>query len=403
MLRVDHPAEPTPQAVTLLDPATGAAAWYHRRWNWRSSQAPVLSHAQDLVGLSGPRADNPDDYQTRILRTRTGEEVATVRFGGAPGLLMAMSDDRLLYVGDRGEVFTAYDFSGARLWGTTMPNGCKGAAAQMTGARLVMLADCVPAPDRAVARDYVLAFDLDDGALVWQREVDRRARVAPESFLVTEDAVVIDSRTEVRVSDGPYSARRFEHKLLAFDTADGELLWRKRDQVFGSTHTSACGGTLYLSNPTAHVEALGEAGSSPAKPSVGDGGRRTVQLVECYAATHRQGSWLGVMTYDLHTGEQLYHKAIKLGYTPLEAEVARGWATVLPDNRALLTSDFSLDPTIPDCRLYEIEDGEAERLDVAEEGLPEAWCHDAQLTAVAGGVAISYVNDDGTRGIALVS
>src|SRR5699024_10997308 len=76
MLRVDHPADPTPQAVTLLDPATGSAVWYHRRWNWRSAQEPVLSHTQELVALTGPRADKEEDYQTRVLHTRTGEEAA---------------------------------------------------------------------------------------------------------------------------------------------------------------------------------------------------------------------------------------------------------------------------------------------------------------------------------------
>ena len=402
MLRLDYPKRPAPQAVTLLDPATGAAVWYHRRWNWESAQAPVLSHGQDLVALSGPRADNPDDYQTRVLRTQTGEEVATAGFDGAPGLLMALADDRLLYAGERGEVFGAYDFSGERLWEAEMPAGCEGASAQISGGRLVMLADCVPAPNRTIARDYVFAFDLGDGELVWEKEIDRRAQVVPESFLVTEDAVVVDSREEVRVSDGPFSARRFHHKLLALDLENGDLLWRNEDQVFGSTHSSACGGTLHLSRPTAVLEIGGEVGGGSAKATVGAGGQRTVQLVECYAAAEGEGSWLGVMAYDLETGAKLYRKSVNLGFTPLDPEVARGWATVLPDNRALLASDLSLDPTQPDCRLFQIEEGRATRLDV-DEDLPEAWCHDAQLTAVSGGVAISYVNGDGTRGIAMVS
>lgn len=405
MLRVDHPASPTPQAVTLLDPDTGSAAWYHRRWNWLAAQEPVLSHAEDLVALSGPRADNRDDYQTRVLDVRTGEEVGTAEFDGTPGLLLAVADDRLVYTGERSSTFTAYDFSGERLWSTQLPEGCEGTAAQITADRLVMLADCVPAPGRMNAEDHMLAFALADGEPVWAHAIEEAAEVVPESFLVTEGAVIIDSRVEQRVSDGPFSARRFDHNLMAVDADDGTLLWSTEGQQFGSTHSSACGGTLHLSYPTALAEATGGNGEgAPPKASVGQAERRTVQLVECYSAENDgEAAWLGVMAYDLESGERLYRHAVHLGFTPLDPEIARGWATVLPDNRALLATDLSTDPTAPDCRLYQIEGGDATGLDTAEEDLPEAWCHDAQLTTVAGGVTISYVNDDGTRGVALVS
>ncbi|THV43423.1 PQQ-binding-like beta-propeller repeat protein [Glycomyces buryatensis] len=400
LLRVDHPTNPMPQAVTLVDPATGEAVWYHRRWNWRSSQSPTLSQSETLVGLSGPRADNPDDYQTRVLRTQTGEEVATADFNGSPGLLLALSDDRLLYAGERGEAFTAYDFEGEQLWQAFMPDGCEGTAAQITGDRLLMLADCVPAPDRPVARDYILAFDLNDGESVWTQEIDWRAQVAPGSFLVTEKAVIIDSRIEQRVTDGPFSARRFDHKLLAYDIADGEELWHNKGEQFGSTNSSACGGTLYLSQPTPESTAAGAASDrSTAKVASSS---RTVQLVECYTAKHREGSWLGVMAYDLDTGERQYRKSVRLGFTPLDPEVARGWATVLPDNRALLAVDLSLDQTAPKCRLFEITKGDAEEIEFESESMPENWCQEAQLTTVASGAAISFVKSDGTRGIALV-
>ncbi|WP_155830302.1 PQQ-binding-like beta-propeller repeat protein [Glycomyces tenuis] len=406
MLRVDHPAEPTPQAVTLLDPDTGTAAWYHRRWNWLAAQEPVLSHAQDLVGLSGPRADNRDDYQTRVLDARTGEEVATAEFDGTPGVLLALADDRLVYTGVHSSTFTAYDFTGERLWSTRLPEGCEGTAAQITADRLVMLTDCVPAPNRLRAQDHMLAFALADGEAVWELPIDEAAEVVPESFLVTEGAVVIDSRIEQRVSDGPFSARRFDHNLMAVDADDGTVLWSSEGQQFGATHTSACGGTLHLSYPTALAEATGGNGEgSPPKASVGQAERRTVQLVECYSGGNDgEGAWLGVMAYDLESGERLHRQAVHLGFTPLDPEVARGWATVLPDNRALLATDLSLDPTAPDCRLYQIDGGDPVELEAAEQGLPEAWCRDAQLTTVAGGVAISYVNgEDGTRAVALIS
>jgi outer membrane protein assembly factor BamB len=406
MLRVDHPADPTPQAVTMLDPATGAAVWYHRRWNWLAAQEPVLSHAQDLVGLTGPRADNSEDYQTRVLETRTGAEVATADFDGSPGVLLALEDDRLVYTGVRSSRFTAYDFSGERLWSTRLPEGCEGTAAQITADRLVMIADCVPAPDRLRAQDHLFAFDLADGEAVWELPIDGTAEVVPESFLVTEGAVVIDSRVEQRVSDGPFSARRFEHNLMAIDADDGTVLWSSEGQQFGATHSSACGGTLHLSYPTALAEATGESvEGSPPKATVGQAERRTVQLVECYSGgDDGENAWLGLMAYDLESGERLYRKAVRLGYTPLDPEVARGWATVLPDNRALLAVDLSLDPTAPDCRLYQIDGGDPVELEAAEQGLPDAWCRDAQLTTVAGGVAISYVNgEDGTRAVALVS
>jgi len=407
LLRTDHPADPTPQAVTMLDPATGAAVWYHRRWNWLASQPPVLSHAQDLVALSGPRADNPEDFQTRVLHARDGQEVATTGFDGAPGVLLALAEDRLLYAEDGSAVFHVYDFGGNLLWDAEMPPGCEGTAAQIAGSRALMLADCVPAPDRPVARDYVLAFDLEDGAAAWEKELDVRAEVVPDSFLVTEDAVVLDSRIEHRVTDGPFSARRFEHKLIAFAAADGAERWHVSDQTFGSTNSSACGGTLHLSQPTAEP-AAGVAAAGEARPQAPASARRTVQIIECYSARDREGSWLGVMSYDAETGERLHREAVRLGYTPLDPEVARGWGTVLPDNRALLAADLSLDPTRPDCRLYQVEGDEAERVEfplTRSDGaqIPADWCHEAQLSAVGTGGAISYVNEEGTRGIAVVS
>ncbi|THV24369.1 PQQ-binding-like beta-propeller repeat protein [Glycomyces paridis] len=406
LLRTDHPAEPTPQAVTMLDPASGAAVWYHRRWNWLAAQAPVLSHPQDLVALSGPRADDRGDYQTRVLRARDGEEVATAGFDGSPGTLLAVADDRLLYAQDRSARFTVYDFGGSALWEAEMPPGCEGTAGQIAGSRVVLLADCVPAPDRPVARDYVLAFDLDDGAEAWEQALDLQAEVVPESFLVSGDAVVIDSRIEHRVTDGPFSARRFEHGLIAYAVADGAERWRVDDQSFGSTNSSACGGTLHLSQPTS-AAATGVAATGDAKAQVPAAERRTVQIVECYTAKEREGSWLGVMAYDADSGERLYRKSVRLGFTPLDPEVARGWATVLPDNRALLAADLSLDPNGPDCRLYQVAGGEVAELAFAADGegaaaVPADWCHDAQLSAVGTGAAVSFVNEDGTRGIAMV-
>ncbi|MCC3764655.1 PQQ-like beta-propeller repeat protein [Glycomyces sp. TRM65418] len=406
LLRTDHPAEPVPQAVTMLDPATGAALWYHRRWNWRSAQPPTLSQDETLVALTGPRADNNGDFQTRVLRARDGAEVATASFDGSPGVLLALIEDRLLYAEDKSAVFTVYDFDGDLLWKGEMPAGCEGTAAQVADSRVLMLADCVPAPDRRDARDHVLAFDLDDGTRAWKREIHQEAQVVPESFLVTEDTIVLDSRIEHRVSDGPFSARRFEHHLIAYAIADGSERWRTEEQTFGSTNSSACGGTLHLSQPTAPADGVVAGGESKAQaPSAT---RRTVQIIECYAATDREGSWLGVMAFDADSGERLHHQAVQLGFTPLEPEVARGWGTVLPDNRAMLAADLSLDPTRPDCRLYEVAGGKtapiefpADRHDGA--GIPANWCHDAQLSAVGSGAAISYVKEDGTRGIAVVS
>ncbi|GAA2299970.1 hypothetical protein GCM10009853_065400 [Glycomyces scopariae] len=409
LLRTDHPTAPTPQAVTMLDPATGAAVWYHRRWNWLASQSPVLSHAQDLVALTGPRADDRDDFQTRVLRSRDGEEVATASFDGTPGTLLALADDRLLYAEDGSEVFHVYDFGGDLLWDAEMPPGCEGTAAQVAGERVVLLADCVPAPDRSVARDYVLAFDLDDGAAAWEREVDTDAEVVPDSFLVSGDTVLIDSRVEDRVTDGPFSARRFEHKLLAYAVADGDISWRMSGQSFGSTNSSACGGTLHLSQPTG-APAAGIAAGGDSRADVPVAERRTVQIIECYTAKDREGSWLGVKSYDADSGDKLYRAQVRLGYTPLDPEVARGWGTVLPDNRALLAADQSLDPTAPDCRLYEVSAGDVRQIElpgtVPVDGespvVPANWCHDAQLSAAGTGGAVSYVNADGARGIAVV-
>ncbi|MDN3240773.1 PQQ-binding-like beta-propeller repeat protein [Glycomyces tritici] len=406
LLRTDHPAEPTPQAVTMLDPATGAAVWYHRRWNWLSSQPPVLSQAQDLVALTGPRADNNGDFQTRVLGARDGDEVATADFDGSPGVLLGLAPDRLLYTKDKSETFSVYDFGGGLEWEAAMPDGCEGTAAQLAGGRALVLADCVPAPDRSVARDIVLAFDLDDGAPAWQREIERGAVVVPESFLVTEDSIVLDSRIEHRVTDGPFSARRFEHQLIAYAIADGAERWRVEDQTFGSTNSSACGGTLHLSQPTS-TAASGVTAGGEAKAQVPASERRTVQIIECFTAKDREGSWLGVMAYDADTGERLYRRAVRLGFTPLDPEVARGWAAVLPDNRAMLAADLSLDPTRPECRLYEVTEGRASEVPFAAESadgtpIPANWCHDAQLSPLGTGAAVSFVDEDGTRGIVVV-
>ncbi|HEX2143093.1 MAG TPA: PQQ-binding-like beta-propeller repeat protein [Glycomyces sp.] len=407
LLRTDHPAEPTPQAVTMLDPLTGAVIWYHRRWNWLASQDPVLSQAQDLVALSGPRADNNGDYQTRVLSARDGGEVATVGFDGSPGALLGFAEDRLLYAKDKSEIFSVYDFDGDLLWNAEMPPGCEGTAAQVADSRVLMLADCVPAPDRPVARDHVLAFDLDDGEPVWEHEIDQRAEVVPESFLVTEDTTVLDSRIQHRVSDGPFSARHFEHELIAYAVADGAEHWRVAGQSFGSSTSSACGGTLHLSQPVA-VRAAGRAASGDGRPQARDAERRTVQIIECYTAKDREGSWLGVMAYDADSGEHLYRTSVRLGFTPLDPEVTRGWGVVLPDNRAVLAADLSPDSTRPDCRLYEVVDGVVRGVDFAAERadgskIPANWCHDAQLSAVGTGTAISYADRDGTRAIAIVS
>jgi hypothetical protein len=406
LLRTDHPADPTPQAVTMLDPATGAATWYHRRWNWLASQPPVLSQAQDLVALTGPRADNNGDFQTRVLSARDGSVVGTADFDGSPGVLLALADDRLLFTKDRSETFSVYDFGGGLAWEAALPDGCEGTAAQLAAGRALVLADCMPAPDRSVARDLVLAFDLDDGTAAWHQEIDRSAVVLPESFLVTEDTIVIDSRIEHRVTDGPFSARRFEHQLIAYSIADGVEHFRVPDQVFGSTNSSACGGTLYLSQPTV-ADASGVAAGGEAKAQAPASERRTVQIIECYSAKDREGSWLGAMAYDADTGERLYRKAVRLGFTPLDPEVARGWATVLPDNRAMLAADLSLDQNRPDCRLYEVAEGRASEVEFATErddgtSIPANWCHDAQLSPVGTGAAVSYVDEDGTRGIVVV-
>jgi outer membrane protein assembly factor BamB len=407
LLRTDHPAEPTPQAVTMLDPSTGAAIWYHRRWNWLASQPPVLSQAQDLVALTGPRADNNGDFQTRVLRARDGGEVATASFKGSPGALLALAADRLLYAADKSEVFSVYDFDGDLLWDGEMPAGCEGTAAQVADSRVLMLADCVPAPDRPVARDYVLAFNLDDGERVWEQEIDTRAQVVPESFLVTEDTIVLDSRVEHRVTDGLFSARRFEHQLIAYAVADGTERWRVSDQVFGSTNSSACGGTLHLSQATVDP-VTGVAAAGESDPQFPNAKRRTVQIIECYTAKDREGSWLGVKAYDADTGEPLHGEAVRLGFTPLDPEVTRGWGTVLPDNRAVLAADLSLDPRRPDCRLYQVVNGQAEEIAFGDDrgdaaAIPANWCHDAQLSPVGAGAAISYVTEDGTRGIVVVS
>ncbi|GAA2125627.1 PQQ-binding-like beta-propeller repeat protein [Glycomyces algeriensis] len=408
LLRTDHPAKPTPQAVTMLDPATGAAVWYHRRWNWFSSQPPVLSQAQDLVALTGPRADNNGDFQARVLAARDGGVVATADFNGSPGVLLALADDRLLYTKDKSETFSVYDFGGGLAWEAAMPDGCEGTAAQLAGGRALVLADCVPAPDRSVARDLVLAFDLEDGAPAWQQEIDKSAVVVPESFLVTEDSIVLDSRIEHRVTDGPFSARRFEHQLIAYAIEDGAERWRAADETFGSTNSSACGGTLHLSQPTsAAASGVTAGGDSKAQAQVQASERRTVQIIECYSAQDREGSWLGVLAYDAETGERLYRKAVRLGFTPLDPEVARGWAAVLPDNRAMLAADLSLDPTSPDCRLYAIAEGRAKEVAFAAESadgtpIPANWCHDAQLSPVGTGAAVSFVDENGTRGIAVV-
>ena len=403
LLRIDHPGESTPQAVTLLDPATGESVWYHRRWNWNASQKPILSHQADLVALTGSRADDPGDFQSRVLDARTGAEVATVGFDGAPGRLLAVADDRLLYAGASTEAVTAYDFDGRVVWEQTLPDGCRGEAVQISADRAVMLADCVPAPDRMVARDWVVAFDATTGEPVWDREIDSDSVLLPESFLVTEDSLVIDSRKELRVSDGPFSARRFEHRLLSLALEDGALRWRAVDQLFGSTHSSACGGILRLSQPVALAERTGATGDGgEARPSAATVERRTVQLVECYSSGSHSGSRLGVMAYDLDSGELLYRESVGLGFTPLDSGVASGWSTVLPDNRAILASDLSLDRTRPDCRLYEVADGEARRIDLGDRDLPAAWCHEVQLTTVADGAAVSYRTDDGTREIFLL-
>src|SRR5699024_8641981 len=152
------------------------------RWNWRSAQEPVLSHTQELVALTGPRADKEEDYQTRVLHTRTGEEAATIGFDGSPGVLLAIADDRLVYTGVRSSAFATYDFGGDLQWRAHLPEGCTGTAAQITADRLVMLTDCVPAPDRMVVNDHMLAFDLADGELVWDHVIDAGSDVAPESF-----------------------------------------------------------------------------------------------------------------------------------------------------------------------------------------------------------------------------
>jgi hypothetical protein len=178
------------------------------------------------------------------------------------------------------------------------------------------------------------------------------------------------------------------------------------DQTFGSTNSSACGGTLHLSQPTA-APAPGVAAGGEAKARAAATERRTVQIIECFSAKDREGSWLGVMAYDAASGERLYRRAVRLGFTPLDPEVARGWATVLPDNRAMLAADLSLDPNRPDCRLYQVEKGQASEVAFpAEEAggavIPANWCHDAQLSPVGTGAAVSYVDEDGTRGIAVV-
>ena len=304
LLRTDHPAEPTPQAVTMLDPATGAAIWYHRRWNWLASQPPVLSQAQNLVALTGPRADNTGDFQTRILRARDGDEIATADFDGSPGALLALAEDRLLFAKDNSEIFSVYDFSGDLLWDAEMPTAARAPPPKSPTPASSSSPTACPPPTGPSPATTCSPSTSTTATPPGRSEIDKHAEVVPQSFLVTEDTIVLDCRIEHRVTDGPFSARRFEHRLISYAIADGAERWRVPTRRSAPrTPRPAAAPCTCPSRPSkprpASPPAAAREGQAPCTE------RRTVQIIECYSAKDREGSWLGVMAFDADSGDRL--------------------------------------------------------------------------------------------------
>ncbi|QSB05558.1 hypothetical protein [Natronoglycomyces albus] len=402
LLRLDHPGDRSPQAVTMVDPLHDPTAeleaagflgwrgggndddgerWYHRRWNWTISQEPLLSDDRSLLALTGQRADHSARWQTRVLDTATGRVAGTVSSqGGPPGQLVAVGESALVYSSNRGNEVVYRSFAGGGSWELDAEPGCSLEAAGMNSTVVAAALSCAPSPDRSEVEDHVLGIDAGTGEVVWDWVSPEGATITQENFLVAGDMLVINSRVEQRVTDGPFSARGFENNLRGIDLATGEVEWTQRRQQFGRTHTSACGGTLHMG----FAPSSGEA-DAPA----------TFHLAQCFADQDRIGSRMGVRTYQVNDGDRVWRSSVRLGFTPTEMDTARSWVTALPDGRVLTTTDRSLDRTRPDCRIYRMEDGKAVRIHIeGDDALPANWCHEAEVGWMHNGAVISYRTED---------
>lgn len=416
LLRFDHPEDHGPQAVTMIDPTydpaeaeasglfgswgigasedpdeTDAERWHHRRWNWTVDQEPAFSADRSLLALTGQRADNSASWQTRILDTATGDVAGTVSFSnGIPGQMEAVGESAVLYSTNRGNTLMKEAYAGGESWEIDAAPGCALEASGLNDAHVVAAFTCAPSPDRTEVEDHILGIDVDTGEVLWDWEAPEGSAIQQDNFLLAEDMLIVNNRVEQRVTDGPFSARGFENNLRGIDIATGEVEWEDTGQVFGRTHTSACGGTLHL-DLSAHESEL-------------NGDRDPVfHLVECYVDEDRIGSRMGVRTFNVDDGDRQWRSSVRMGFTPLESDLARGWVSAMPDGRVLLVTDRSLDRNDPDCRIYGIEDGSSSRIEIDhDDSLPPDWCHDAQVGTINHGAAIDYVSEEGDNRVILV-
>ncbi|WP_025273011.1 PQQ-binding-like beta-propeller repeat protein [Haloglycomyces albus] len=400
LLRIDDPDDGrTPQALTLINPETGDTHWYYRRWNWIMNPGPVFNADKTQVAMAGRRIDNADTYGVRALDMTTGSLRNEVVLDYDPGELTAYDSDTFVfadYSSPETTHLTAVDDRGQELWSRSLAQNCRGLDYALQKDTVVALADCAPAPDRRQAASYVFGIAADSGEQDWNYQVDPDRRVDETNFVTTATHVVLNARREVRVTDGPYSARRFGHQLEAVSIADGTLQWRLDEQHFGSTHTSACGGTLHLNNLEQHSAAM--AAASDNNQADGDHATRddqTIQIAECYNSPSGNTE-MGVRVFEATTGSLVSKESLPMGLTPTDTELARGWVTALADGSTVVATDRSNNQNSPRCTLWQIRSGEAEHMDLSAEGAAPDWCHSARLRSNGGSVVVSYAGEDGT-------
>ncbi|MFC4334006.1 outer membrane protein assembly factor BamB family protein [Salininema proteolyticum] len=410
LLRIDGAdGTETPQAVTLLDPVTGDEYWHYRRWNWQMGGGPLFNDDRGRVALAGRRFDNADEYGVRVLETATGKLVDEKVLSENPGELVAYDGAHYAFA-DRSDPQTTavsvYAAEGGHLWRERLPQNCRGVRFSQTPGTLVAVADCSPSPEQPEAASWVYGYDPGTGELRWEDRIDPAFIVEENGVVATDGAVIVDARRETRLTDGPFSARRFTHRLVSIDTAEGERNWVSKAVNFGSTHTSACGGTLFTNEtspltPQAVAAANAKDRADGGKPDGKAGGgteatvEQRVQVIECF--TKDAKNRLGVRTFSTETGRQLSAASAPMGFSPTEPETLRSWVTVLPDGRTVAALDKSSNQKKPACTLWEVDGKKARALDEMSDGLPKGWCHSARLDSNDNAVVLSYDDPDEGR------
>lgn len=330
----------------------------------------MLSADAGLVALPGKRRDDPSLRYVSVLDVASGAQRADVHFTEDPGALRAVTSHLLVHSPDATSL-AASDYAAEARWRYQAPNDCEISTVDDDDVRVVVGLACRSDTDTK-DRSGVVALDAGTGQQRWNWWAKAEGHIHRDGLVITPKLVIADVRRDASPKDGMFAARKFRHDLNAIDIASGKKEWRRKNLHLGDTYATACAGTLRL------------AGDDP------DTGR--VLLGECHQVAGEAGATFDVAAYSLKNGKKRYKAKADLGYAPMRKEKAGNWFAGLPDGRAILAADASMDLNRPKCRLYQAgpKSGKKHKLPVPKEHADTDWCRRASLLVTPNSVAISF-------------